>query len=102
MPDLLDCTNALGVQALLSLDWTKMHKRITDMLLLLRRHQPSITRTTEPPLEQWRTSGGKLVIGVVYSEEVCESVSFVWNAGRISKTGFTGPRTGRYWRTAAS
>ena len=42
MQGLLDCTDALGVQALLSLDRTKMHERITDKLLLLRRHQPSI------------------------------------------------------------
>ena len=32
--DLLDCTDALGVQALLSLHRTKMHERITDKLLL--------------------------------------------------------------------
>ena len=42
MQDLLDCMEALGVQALLSLQWPKMHERITDKLLLLRRHQPSI------------------------------------------------------------
>ena len=40
--DLLDFTDALGVQALLSLHRTKMHERITEKLLLLRRHQPSI------------------------------------------------------------
>ena len=57
MQGLLDCTDALGVQALLSLDRTKMHERITDKLLLLRRHQPSITQTTERPLKQRRTSG---------------------------------------------
>jgi len=38
MQDLLDCTDALGVQALLSLHRTKMHERITHKLLLLRRH----------------------------------------------------------------
>ena len=42
MQGLLDCTDTLGVQALLSLHRTKMHERITDKLLLLRRHQPSI------------------------------------------------------------
>jgi len=42
MQGLLDCTDGLGVQALLSLHPTKMHERITDKLLLLRRHQPSI------------------------------------------------------------
>jgi len=42
MPDLLDRTDALGVQPLLSLQRTKTHERITDNLLLLRRHQPSI------------------------------------------------------------
>ena len=40
--DLLDFTDALSVQALLSLHRTKMHERITDKLLLLWRHQPSI------------------------------------------------------------
>jgi hypothetical protein len=50
MQGLLDCTDALGVQALLSLDRTKMHERITDKLLLLRRHQPSIQYLgTSPP-----------------------------------------------------
>ena len=38
MQDLLDFTNALSVQALLSLHRTKMHERITEKLLLLRRH----------------------------------------------------------------
>jgi len=42
MQDLLDCTHALGVQALFSLHRTKMHERITDKLLLIRRHQGSI------------------------------------------------------------
>jgi hypothetical protein len=42
MQDLLNLTDALSVQALLGLDRTKMHERITDKLLLLRRHQPSI------------------------------------------------------------
>jgi hypothetical protein len=42
MQDLLDCTQTLGVQALLRLHWPKMHERITDKLLLLRRHEPSI------------------------------------------------------------
>ena len=36
MQDLLDCTDALSVQTLLSLQRTKMHERITDKLLLLR------------------------------------------------------------------
>jgi len=42
MQDLLDRTDALGVQPLLSLQWAKTHERITDKLLLLQRHQPSI------------------------------------------------------------
>jgi hypothetical protein len=42
MQDLLNLTDALSVQALLCLHRTKMHERITDKLLLLRRHQPSI------------------------------------------------------------
>ena len=42
LQDPLDCANAFGVQALLSLHRTKMHERITDKLLLFRRHQPSI------------------------------------------------------------
>src|SRR5690349_6909098 len=42
MQDLLDRTDSLGVQPLLSLQRTKKHERITDKLLLLRRHQPSI------------------------------------------------------------
>ena len=42
MQDLLDCTDAFSVQALLSLHRTKMHERVTDKLLLLRCHQPSI------------------------------------------------------------
>ena len=36
--DLLDFTNTLSVQALFSLHGTKMHERITEKLLLLRRH----------------------------------------------------------------
>ena len=39
---ILRTTDALSVQALLSLHWTKIHERITENLLLLRRHQPSI------------------------------------------------------------
>jgi hypothetical protein len=42
MEELLDFTDALSVQALLSLHWTKIHERIKENLLLLRRHQPSI------------------------------------------------------------
>jgi hypothetical protein len=42
MQDLLDRTDALRVQALLSLHRMKMHERITDKLLMLRRHEPSI------------------------------------------------------------
>jgi hypothetical protein len=42
MQDVLDYTDALRVQALLSLHRTKIHERITEKLLLLRRHQPSI------------------------------------------------------------
>jgi hypothetical protein len=42
MQDLLNLPDVLSVQALLGLHWTKMHERITDKLLLLRRHQPSI------------------------------------------------------------
>jgi len=38
MQDLLDFTDALSVQALLILHRTKMHERITEKLLLLRRH----------------------------------------------------------------
>jgi hypothetical protein len=38
------------VQALLSLHRTKIHKRIADKLLLLRRHQPSIQCLGIPPL----------------------------------------------------
>ena len=34
--DLLDYTDALSVEALLSLHGTKMHERITEKLLLLR------------------------------------------------------------------
>ena len=50
MQGLLDCTDALGVQALLSLHRTKMHERITDKFLLLRRHQQSIQYLgTSPP-----------------------------------------------------
>ena len=44
LQDVLSDTDALGVQALLSLQRTKLHQRITDKLLLLRRHQPSIRR----------------------------------------------------------
>ena len=40
--DLLDLTDALCVQALLSLNRTKMHERITEKLLLFRRHKPNI------------------------------------------------------------
>ena len=40
--DLLDCADAFGVQALLSLHWTNIDERITDKLLLLRRHQSSL------------------------------------------------------------
>ena len=50
MQDLLDFTDALSVQALLSLHRTKMHERITEKLLLLRRHQPSIQYLGIPPL----------------------------------------------------
>jgi hypothetical protein len=42
MENLLDYTDTLSVQALLSLHRTKMHERITEKLLLLRRHRPSI------------------------------------------------------------
>ena len=42
MQDLLNCTDALCVQAQLSLHRTKTHQGITDKLLLFRRHQPSI------------------------------------------------------------
>ena len=49
MQDLLDLTDALGVQALFSLHGTKMHERITEKLLLLRRHQPSIQGLGIPP-----------------------------------------------------
>jgi hypothetical protein len=42
MQELLDFTDALSVQALLSLHRTKMHERITEKLLLFRRHQASI------------------------------------------------------------
>ena len=38
MQDLLDCTDALSVQPLLSLHGTKVHERVTDLLFLLRRH----------------------------------------------------------------
>ena len=37
MQDLLDFTDALSVQALLSLHRTKMHERVTEELFLLRR-----------------------------------------------------------------
>ena len=42
MQDLLDFTDALSVQPLLGLHRTKMHQRITEKVLLLRRHQPSV------------------------------------------------------------
>ena len=42
MQDLLDFADALSVQALLSLHRTKIHERVTEELLLLRRHRPSI------------------------------------------------------------
>jgi hypothetical protein len=38
MQDLLDFTDAFSVQALLTVHRTKMHERITEKLLLLRRH----------------------------------------------------------------
>jgi hypothetical protein len=50
MQDLLDFTDALSVQALLSLHRTKIHERVTEELLLLRRHQPSIQCLGIPPL----------------------------------------------------
>ena len=50
MQDLLDYTDALSVEALLTLHWTKIHERITEKLLLLRRHQPSIQCLGIPPL----------------------------------------------------
>jgi hypothetical protein len=50
MQDLLDLTGALGVQALLSLHRTKIHERVTEELLLLRRHRPSIQCPGIPPL----------------------------------------------------
>ena len=50
MQDLLDFTDALSVQALLSLHRTKMDERITEKLLLLRRHQPSIQCLGMPAL----------------------------------------------------
>jgi hypothetical protein len=42
MQNLLDCADALSVQALLSLHRTEIHERIKDKLLLLRRHLASI------------------------------------------------------------
>src|SRR5271170_7912157 len=50
MQDLLDFTDALSVQALLSLHRTKIHERVTEELLLLRRHRPSIQCPGIPPL----------------------------------------------------
>jgi hypothetical protein len=38
MQDFLDFTDALSVQALLTVHRTKMNERITEKLLLLRRH----------------------------------------------------------------
>ena len=59
LQDPLDCADAFGVQALLSLDRAKMHERITNKLLLLRRHQSSLQyvgislpNVTYPPVEQ--------------------------------------------------
>jgi hypothetical protein len=43
MQDVFNCADSLSVQALLRLQRTKLHKRITDELLLLRRHQPKYT-----------------------------------------------------------
>src|ERR1700758_1632793 len=48
--DLLNFTDALSVQALLSLHRTKIHERVTEKLLLLRRHRPSIECPGIPPL----------------------------------------------------
>src|SRR5579863_7780841 len=50
MQDLLDFTDALSVQALLSLHRTKIHERVTEELFLLRRHRPSIQCPGIPPL----------------------------------------------------
>src|SRR5580704_11616072 len=50
MHDLLDFTDALSVQALLSLHRTKIHERVTEELFLLRRHRPSIQCPGIPPL----------------------------------------------------
>jgi hypothetical protein len=61
LQDPLDCPDAFGVQALLSLHWTNKDERITDKLLLLRRHQSSLQylqikylfrHVTYPPIEQ--------------------------------------------------
>jgi len=49
MQDLLDYSDALSVKALLCLHRTKIHERVTEELLLLRRHRPSIQcRPTTP------------------------------------------------------
>src|ERR1700739_694371 len=50
MQGLLDFTDALSVQALLSLHRTKIHERVTEELFLLRRHRPSIQCPGIPPL----------------------------------------------------
>src|ERR1700758_1509994 len=50
MQDLLDFTDALSVEALLTLHWTEIHERITEKLLLLRRHRSSIQCPGLPPL----------------------------------------------------
>src|SRR5579883_1658543 len=50
MQDLLDFTDALSVQALLSLHRTKTHERVTEELFLLRRHRSSIQCPRIPPL----------------------------------------------------
>ena len=49
MQDLLDCTDALGVKAELRIQRTKINQRITDKLLLFRRHQSSITLRISAP-----------------------------------------------------
>jgi hypothetical protein len=43
----LDCSDALRVQALLRLDRTEIHERVTDFLFLLGRH-PATSITTVP------------------------------------------------------
>jgi hypothetical protein len=50
MQDLLDFTDALSVQALLSFHRTKIHERVTEESFLLRRHRPSIECPGIPPL----------------------------------------------------